>query len=148
MRSRPTYFDSAYVAKFYLEEHGHSEVRALAREAGRVSSSWLAYAEVMAGFRRYLRGRGFDREAAVAFASQFERDLQLGLWDLLPITQDLLLAVGKAYHTLKPNTFLRSADAIHLVTAREHGFQAVHSNDLHLLKAAAELRIKGINVIP
>ena len=49
------YFDSAYVAKFYLNETGRAEVRSCAIDAGEVAISALALAEVNAVFHRKLR---------------------------------------------------------------------------------------------
>ena len=49
------YFDSAYVAKFYVNEPGHELVRACAISAGDVAICELALAEVTAVFHRKLR---------------------------------------------------------------------------------------------
>ncbi len=44
------YFDSAYVAKFYLNEPGHEAVRSCAIAAGDVATRELALVEVSAVF--------------------------------------------------------------------------------------------------
>jgi hypothetical protein len=48
-------FDSAYVAKFYLNEPGQAAVRSCAIVAGEVATCALALAEVNAVFHRKLR---------------------------------------------------------------------------------------------
>lgn len=48
----PVYFDSALVAKFYVNEPGREVVRQLARTKGVVVTSGIAVAEVSAAFHR------------------------------------------------------------------------------------------------
>ena len=57
----PAYFDSALVAKFYLNEPGRDAVRHLARNTGLVVTSGIAVAEVSAAFHRKLREGAVDR---------------------------------------------------------------------------------------
>jgi len=51
----PVYFDSALIAKFYLNEPGREQVQQVARSAGAVVSSGIAVVEVSAAFHRKLR---------------------------------------------------------------------------------------------
>jgi predicted nucleic acid-binding protein len=41
---------------------------------------------------------------------------------------------------------MRSADALHLVSAREHGMAAIYSNDARVLEAAPAFGIRGMSV--
>ena len=41
--------------------------------------------------------------------------------------------------------FLRSLDALHLVTARDEDFDRIYSNDPHVLRACASVGLKGID---
>ena len=141
------YFDSAYVAKFYLNEPGHELVRACAISAGDVATCELALAEVTAVFHRKLREGFLTPAEAEIFFAEFDRDVQQGLWNLLPLNSELLEQVAAAYRTLPETVYLRSADALHLICARENGFAEIHTNDRHLLAAAAHFGLKGVDVI-
>ncbi len=141
------YFDSAYVAKFYLNEPGHAAVQSCAIEAGQVAICALALAEVNAVFHRKLREGSLTPDEAIIFYSEFDRDVQQGLWKLLPLTNSLLEQVAGAYRTLPATIYLRSADALHLICAREHGFPEIHTNDRHVLTAAPHFGLKGVDVI-
>lgn len=79
----PAYFDSALVAKFYLNEPGREAVRRLARTMGVVVTSGMAVAEVSAAFHRKLREGAVDRTAFKALQGQFEHDVEQGLWKLV-----------------------------------------------------------------
>ena len=141
------YFDSAYVAKFYLNEPGHELVRACAISAGDVATCELALAEVTAVFHRKLREGFLTLAEAEIFFAEFDRDVQQGLWNLLPLKSELLEHVAGAYRTLPTSVFLRSADALHLICARENGFAEIHTNDRHLLASAPHFGLKGVDVI-
>lgn len=141
------YFDSAYVAKFYLNEPGQAAVRACAIQAGEVAICALAVAEVNAVFHRKLREGFLTAHELAIFVAEFDRDVQQGHWKLLPLTPGLLEQVARAYRTLPATVFLRSADALHLICARENGFTEIHSNDRHLLAAAPHFGLKGVDVI-
>jgi predicted nucleic acid-binding protein len=41
--------------------------------------------------------------------------------------------------------FLRSLDALHLVTARSEGFERIYSNDRHVLNACSAVGLEGID---
>jgi predicted nucleic acid-binding protein len=141
----PAYFDSALVAKFYLNEPGREAVRRLATRAGIVVTSGIAVAEVSAAFHRKLREGAVDQGAFRALHGQFEHDVEHGLWKLIASTDALLLEVLALCRRLDRLVFLRSLDALHLVTARAEHFDLVYSNDRHLLTACASVGLKGID---
>lgn len=141
----PAYFDSALIAKFYLNEPGREAVRRLARHAGMVVSSGIAVAEVSAAFHRKFREGAVDRTVFKGLQGQFEYDVEQGLWKLVGPTEALLQQVHALFLRLDKSVFLRSLDALHLVTARAERFDRIYSNDRHLLAASAKVALTGID---
>jgi predicted nucleic acid-binding protein len=143
----PAYFDAALVAKFYLNEPGRDAVRRLARTAGVVVSSGIAVAEVSAAFHRKLREGTVVPDVFKALQGQFVHDLDEGLWKLAAPTEALIRDVQAAFTRLNRTVFVRSLDAVHLVTARAEGFERIYSNDRHLLAAARSFGLEGVDPI-
>lgn len=143
----PAYFDAALVAKFYLNEPGRDAVRRLARTSGVVVSSGIAVAEVSAAFHRKLREEAVTPAVFRALQGQFVHDLDEGLWKLADPTAALLRDVQAVLSRLNRAVFVRSLDAIHLVTAKAEGFERIYSNDRHLLGAAKSFGLEGVNPI-
>jgi predicted nucleic acid-binding protein len=141
----PVYFDSALVAKFYLNEPGREAVRRLAAQSGVVVTSGIAMAEVAAAFNRKFREGAVERAAHKALQGQFEYDIDQGLWRLVAPTEALLERVRALFATLDRSVFLRSLDALHVVTAQAERFDRLYSNDRHLLAACARVGITGID---
>ena len=141
----PAYFDSALIAKFYLNEPGRDAVRRLSRDAGVVVTSGVAVAEVSAAFHRKLRERAVTAAVFTALQGQFAHDLEQGLWTLVGPSEALLLQVHALFQTLNRSVFLRSLDALHLVTAKAERFDRVYSNDRHLLAACGSVGVVGID---
>jgi predicted nucleic acid-binding protein len=141
----PAYYDAALLANFYLNEPGRDKVRRLARASGVVMSSGIAVAEVSAAFHRKLREGAVTLEVFKALQGQFVHDLDNGLWKLAGPTEALLREVQSAFARLTRSTFVRSLDALHLVTARAEGFDRIYSNDRHLLVAARSFGLEGVD---
>jgi len=142
------YFDTAYLAKCYLNEHGSPEVKELAAEYGRVACCEYGRIELAATFHRNLRQKSITPAEYRLLWKQFDLDEENAIWSCLPVNQDLLADVTNRFRKLAPSIYLRSADALHLTCAVQHGFKKIHSNDAHLLAAAKAFGIKGVNVVP
>ena len=142
------YFDTAYLAKCYLNEHGSDQVRELAASDGNVACSGYGRIELAATFHRNLRQGTITTAEFRLLWKQYDLDEENRIWTWLPVRQELLADVVVRFRKLAPSVFLRSGDALHLSTALEHGFDKIHSNDAHLLAAAKAFKIKGVNVIP
>lgn len=141
----PAYFDSALVAKFYVNEPGREAVRTLAKSAGVVVTSGMAIIEVSAAFHRKFREGAVDGKTFRSLQGQFEHDLGDGLWKLVGPSEALLHEVQRLFLGLDRSLFLRSLDALHLVTARGERFERIYSNDRHLLAACPRLGLEGVD---
>lgn len=146
----PGYFDSAFIAKFYLDEPESEAVRDLAASLSRVSCLLLGRMEVAAVFHRKWREGSFSEMAFREVGAQFAQDCAQGLWTWLPLTPSLVDAATARLAHLPKTVFLRSADALHLICASEHGFREIFSNDRHLGLAAShfKLKVRGITKRP
>lgn len=136
-----SYFDSAFIAKFYLDEPQSDAVRKLAEDLGRVHCAVFGRLEVAAVFHRKWREGEFSERAFREVSDQFADDCAAGLWTWLPLTDELIAGAAAAIRTLPKEVFLRSADALHLVCAREHGFGEIYTNDRHMRGAAGHFRL-------
>lgn len=141
----PVYFDSALVAMFYVNEPGRERVRLLARRSGTVVTSGIAVAEVSAAFHRKFREGAVERQTFKALQGQFDHDVKGGLWTLVAPTEALLEQVHGLFLRLDRSVFLRSLDALHLVTAVGEHFDRLYSNDKHVLAGCASVGLKGID---
>jgi predicted nucleic acid-binding protein len=140
------YFDSAYLAKCYLPEPGHREVRAFAASAGTLQSIALAEVEVAAVFHRHMREGRLRAAEHRELLLQFEQDCADGIVSFIPVSPALLRSARSAYRDLPAALFVRSIDCLHLVAARETGFKEIYSNDRHLLAAAPHFNLRGIDL--
>lgn len=140
------YFDTAYMAKCYLNETDAARVRALARKATSRYSSSLCIAELASVLYRHVRERSLTPTAAHAKLDTFLEDVQQGVWTLLPVSDRLLFRVEKQIRRLPAAIFLRAADAVHLVAAEDAGFTEIWTNDRHMLAAAPAFGLIGCSV--
>jgi predicted nucleic acid-binding protein len=137
------YFDSAYVAKCYLNDPDSELVRDLVRTPIPLYSSALCIPEVTCAIHRRYRERQLTRPQARALTAAFRSHVELGTWNLIPVSESLLWEVHEALRTLPGAVFIRSGDAIHLVAARMAGFTEIWTNDRHILEAAKHFRLDG-----
>lgn len=131
------YFDTRYIAKFYFNEPESARVRELAREAAPIYSSFRALPAFHAVLHRRLREGTCSPSDAWDLASRFSQHIEERLWNLIPVSQTLLRRTSALILSVPPDLFLRTADAVHLVTAQEAGKREVWTNDRHMLAAAA-----------
>ena len=131
-----SYFDSAYIAKFYVDEPESDAVRDLARSLGRVHCSAFGRLEVAGVFHRKWREGAFTEREFGEVSAQFVDDCAAGLWTWFSMTDVLIATAAGAITKLSKRITIRSADALHLVCARENGLRRVYTNDRHMLLAA------------
>ncbi len=140
------YFDSAYLAKFYLEEPETDAVRARAASAGEIGCCVLGRVEVVSVFHRQWREKSRTKAEFRALLDQFEADCDAGLWNWFPLTSAIQTSAIARYRTLPETIFLRSGDAIHLACAAELGLAEIFTNDRHLLAAAPHFGLTGMTI--
>ncbi len=140
------YFDTAYIAKCYLNEADAKSVRRLAsRATGLYSSSWCI-AEIACVFHRKFREATIDMHEASAIRSQFLTDVRNGVWSLQALTERLLYQVESFTAGLGPTVYVRAGDAVHIVTAQQAGFTEIWTNDRHLAAAAEQAGLSARKV--
>jgi predicted nucleic acid-binding protein len=141
------YFDAAYIAKCYLNEPGADRVRAVAYGAEGLASCELARLEFASILMRHLRESHLTRRELAAIRKEFEADERDGVWHWFAVTSALLDTARDAVLRVPGAVFVRSADALHLACAAEHGFEDVYTNDVRMLEAAPHFGVRGIDVI-
>ena len=130
------YFDSAYVAKCYLNDPDSERVRDLVRAPVPLYSSSLCIPEVTCAVHRRYREGQLTRKQARELTAAFRSHVDLGTWTLVPLSESLLWEVHEALRDLRSTVFIRAGDATHLVSARTAGFAQIWTNDRHMLAAA------------
>jgi predicted nucleic acid-binding protein len=140
------YLDSAYIAKYYVNEPDAVAVRKLIRRASFVCSSSWALVEVSCVFRRHVREGALTlaqaRELMDVFRGHAERDF----WNLIPVTVALLQRTAMLIRGGPAGVPLRAGDAIHLASALEAGEPEIWTNDRHLLSATIHFGITGRSI--
>jgi predicted nucleic acid-binding protein len=141
------YYDTNYLFKLQCVENGTAEVRAHAATVRILFTAAHGRAEfASAAFRKVREGTATLAHFRLAL-TQVQTDAATGNLQFLPLTDSILDRVEAAYASAPATSYLRAADALHLATAAEHGFTEIHSNDKHLLAAAALFGLRGVNVI-
>ena len=138
------YLDAAYIAKFYVEEDDSERVRAFLDSAPIAASCIHAMAEVACVFHRKLREGNIPQEDFDFFCAQFESDCEAGLWTWLPMSESLVQSVRRKMSTLAPATFIRAADALHLMCAAAEGCTTIHTSDRHMKAAAPAFGLDAV----
>ena len=141
------YFDAAYIAKCYLNEPGADRVRAVAYGADGLASCELARLEFASILKRHAREHHVTRREMTAILKEFEEDEKNGVWQWFGVTSELLETARQAILDMPSTVFVRAGDALHLACAEEHGFQAVHTNARHMMRAARSFHVLGVRVL-
>ena len=140
------YFDSAYVAKCYLNDPDAYRVRSLVQQAEALISSALCIAEMACVFHRRVREGSLTSQQGSQLRGLFLEHVSTGVWTLVSVTEAILRDVDASLDAVPGKIFLRAGDAIHLTSARAAGFSEIWSNDRHLLAAASHFGLRGRSV--
>lgn len=137
------YFDSAYIAKYYVNEPDSLMVRTLLRKADALFSSAWALVEVTCVFQRHIREGSLTQAQGQELMALFRRHVESGVWNLGPVTSALLERTATMIRSLPPHVPLRARDAIHIATALDAREPVIWTSDRHLLAAASHFGIEG-----
>jgi predicted nucleic acid-binding protein len=137
------YLDSAYIAKYYLNEPDSPRVRAIIQKAVCLTSSAWSVAEVSCVFHRYFRLGDLSSKQFQQLLREFLSHVDSGLWTLVPVTEVLIRRMTSLFATLPAGVFLRAGDAVQLVSALEAGEPEVWTNDRHMLAASPHFGLVG-----
>jgi predicted nucleic acid-binding protein len=140
------YFDTAYLAKCYWNEPDGKLVRDLAQTAEGLFSSAICIAEMACLAHRKAREGPVTEADATMRRDLFLDDLKTGVITATPVTERLLRRVETATRTLPSSCYLRTFDALHLVTAADTGFIEIWTNDRYMLAAAPHFGLSGRSV--
>ncbi len=100
--------------------------------------------EVTCVYRRLVREGFFTPEQGRAATDLFGEHIELGLWNLVPISESLIRTTLLLLRSLPPEVPL--GDAIHLATAISVGAGEIWTTDRHLLAAASHAGLVGRRV--
>jgi predicted nucleic acid-binding protein len=137
------YLDSAYIAKFYVNEADSTAVRKEIQAAETLVSSEWAIAEVTCVVHRHFREKSLRAAHVAEILDAFEEHIRTGVWGLIAVTPSRLRRVAALVRTAPRDLFLRAGGAIHLITALESGEREIWTSDRHLLAAAAHFGLEG-----
>lgn len=137
------YIDSAYIAKFYVNEPDAPAVRRLIYKADYVCVSSWALIEVTSVFHRHMREQSLTVAQGRQLIDLFIDHVESGAWNLIPVTHALLRRTATLIRGLSPNVPLRAGDAVHLAAALDAGEPEIWTNDRRLLAAATHFGLVG-----
>jgi predicted nucleic acid-binding protein len=137
------YLDSAYIAKYYVNESDSGVVRTAIAGADSLESSAWALAEVHCVFHRHMREGSLSAAQCKRLSEAFLGHIRSGIWTLTPVSEALLLRTAAKMRLAPAEVFLRTGDAVHLTTASEIGAEEIWTSDRHLLAAAPYFGLVG-----
>lgn len=139
------YFDTACIAKCYLNEPGAAAVRAVARASSGLASSLLARLEFHSVLHRHLREGRIQAGEMAAILDEFQQDEEQGVWHWYPLSRFLVARACAAMRRIPAEVLLRAGDALHLSCAVDQGYTEIYTNDRHMLAGAPYFHLRGLN---
>lgn len=83
------YFDTSYLVRLYLRDHGFERVRELTGPATAIASALHGQAEIVAAFHRSFREGRLQQDAYQSALEQFLADSKDGFYHWLPLTDSI-----------------------------------------------------------
>ena len=144
--SRPIYFDTSALAKWYINEQGSDEVEEFIRDQGPVAASDLTVVEMRSLLARRRREKHFNSSLENEIFSTFQEDIRRKTILCHPMPVGLASA---AVHLLNQfsDASLATLDALHLALAREIGAEILATADQVMADAAEALGLEVVRFI-
>lgn len=105
------YFDTSYLVRLYLRDHGFAEVRKLAA-SDEMAVSIHGRAETAAALHRAFRERRAGSESSQYLLRQFQTDYSTGGIHWLPLTEAVFERVESVFLTAPADAYLRAGRRI------------------------------------
>lgn len=99
------YFDTSYLVRLYLRDHGFEAVRERASSAASIASAWHAQAEITAALHRSFREGRLQQGVYLRALDQFIAESNDGLFVWLPLTDPVQQRVEQFYQTAPATVF-------------------------------------------
>lgn len=141
------YFDSNYILKCYLNEPQAEKIREFASQAVTKCSSLWGKSEFISGIKRQTREKKLTSRHEKTIFSLFEEDERNGVWTWYSMDEPFMREFQEAIKTMPSSVYIRTGDALHLFTARYHGFREIYSHDRHLQSAASHFGLKALDIL-
>ena len=103
--------------------------------------------ELHAALHRKLREGELTSRHLDIILRQLSVDESVKLWEWSPLSIPIMAAIADTFSNLPRSVFLRTGDAVRLLSAREFGCTAVYSNDRHLPAEAPHVGMTSRDVI-
>jgi hypothetical protein len=141
------YLDTSYIAKCYLNEPGSVEVLAWVEGKTGLCCCVHGRIELWSILCRHRREGRITKQQCRSVLAAIAADEKNHVWTWLDISREAVEAACRTVETIAGGPALRSADALHLACARQHGFRSVYSHDRTMLASAPHFGLEGIDVI-
>lgn len=138
--------DTSTLAKYYVPEPETPAVQARLDAAESVWASELARIELMAVFHRRLREGKWSKSIFRTVVRQFQSDDAARLWRWTPLSVETTREAAQVFTQLPETVFLRASDCLHLVSARQSGFEEIHTHDRHQITAAQWMELRTVTI--
>jgi predicted nucleic acid-binding protein len=136
------YLDACYLAKLLIEEPDSRKIADLVAAHDIVACSVHGRAEVATTLHRKLQEGAITRAEHDRGAECLMALVGRGQVRWLPLVDSIFAVIERTYAQSDVKLHLRSADALHLACAVEHGFGTVWSSDRQMQSGARAFGIE------
>ena len=135
------YVATGLAAKLYVPEQESQAMQDLVATCRQPSCSELLLTEFGSVLSRYHRDEGLSSADQRLIWAAFERHVEQGHWNLVPICRDVLLEAKRLIWECQQIVALRPLDAVHLATCLHFGLVPLYTTDRRMRRAAVHVGI-------